>query len=192
MLGVYLSCSCGLSGQFRGRKALRSWPASRRVPSGRQRSPAIYIGFIPFPSTGPTHPTERKSQLHSLCPPKTICYGTHIIVYTHTSRDTLRDIHLVYLQGTLPHSKEVITTYFLSLWELHWGQDIRRFVRDRQRAILDIDTVSYVSLTIVCLMENIVEIYKGQGVKCIFITLKQEKRIYIKLRQGQGETRFLI
>lgn len=64
--------------------------------------------------------------------------------------------------------------------------------RDRQRAILDIDTVSYLRLTIVCLMENIVQIYKGQGVKCIFITLKQEKRIYIKLRQGQGETRFLI
>lgn len=67
-LGVSLGRSCGLSGQFRGRKSLRSWPASLKVPSGRQRSPAIYIGFIPFPSPGPTRPTERKSRLHSLCP----------------------------------------------------------------------------------------------------------------------------
>lgn len=59
--GVYTGCSCGLSGQFRGRKALRSRPASLRVPSGRQRSPAIYIGFIPFPSTGPTPPPQRGS-----------------------------------------------------------------------------------------------------------------------------------
>ncbi len=44
---------------------------------------------------------------------------------THTQMHT----HLVYLQGTLPHSKEVIAAHFLSLWELHQGQDILRFVR---------------------------------------------------------------
>ena len=37
--------------------------------------------------------------------------------------------YLVYLQGTLPHSKEVRTAHFLSLWELHWGQDILRSER---------------------------------------------------------------
>lgn len=66
--GCSLAAPAASLANLGGRKALRSWPASLRVPSGRQRSPAIYIGFIPFPSTGPTHPTERKSQLHSLCP----------------------------------------------------------------------------------------------------------------------------
>lgn len=106
--GVYLGCSCGLSGQFSGRKALRSWPASLRVPSGRQRSPAIYIGFIPFPSTGPSHPTERKSQLHSLCPPKTICYGTHMSTHhrvnthkhTHAHSPSLSSRHTPTQQGS--------------------------------------------------------------------------------------------
>lgn len=91
--GVYTGCSCGLSGQFRGRKALRSRPASLRVPSGRQRSPAIYIGFIPFPSTGPTHPHREEVSTALSLSPKTICYDTHMSTHnrvnthacTHTS-----------------------------------------------------------------------------------------------------------
>lgn len=112
---------------------------------------------------------------------------------THTPRHT----HLVYLQGTLPHSKEVITAHFLSLWELHRGQGILRFVRDRQtdrqteRSVQAIDTVSYLRLTIVSHMENIVQIYKDQGVKCIFITLKQEKKNLHKTQTRSGRNEVL-
>lgn len=80
---------------FREGKALRSWPASLRVPSGRQRSPAICIGFIPFPSTGPTHPTERKSQLHSLYPLRPyVMMNTraHITAQTHKG-DSRSEVH---------------------------------------------------------------------------------------------------
>lgn len=66
-----------------GGESLQSWPVRLRVPGGRQCSPAIYIGFIPFPSVGPKHPAERKSQLHSLCPLRQyvmIHTGLHIMV----------------------------------------------------------------------------------------------------------------
>lgn len=69
----------------------------------------------------------------------------------------------------------------------------RRTDRQRQteRIIQAIDTVSYMRLTIVSLMENIVHICKGRGVKCIFITLKQEKKNLHKTQTRSGRNEVL-
>lgn len=72
----------GLSGQFRRREEKKHFDPrpckSEGPPSGRRRSPAIYIGFIPFPSTGPPPPPRRGSLNCTLpVPTKTTCYDTH-------------------------------------------------------------------------------------------------------------------
>lgn len=125
-----------------------------------------------FPICGPQTPRREEVSTALSLSPKTICYdthrGTHNGVNTHRQTHTYRGTRpVVHLQGTLPHSKEVIAAHFLSLWEVHWGQDILRFVTDRntQRITRTTDTVSYFELVIVCHMDNIALIYKSPWCK---------------------------
>lgn len=129
-------------------------------PQREAAQPRNLYWIYSFPIYRPHTPHREEVSAALSLSPKTMCYGTHMSTHnrvnTHTHTHSQKYTDLVYLQGTLPHSKEVITAHFLSLWELHRGQGILRCVRDRQveRIIQAIDTVSYLRLTIVSLMEK--------------------------------------
>lgn len=81
--GLRSGCSCGPSGLFRcGRKALRSRACkSEGPPAGGSAALQSILDLFLSHLQALRTPTERKSQLHSACPPKTTCYDTHTLAH---------------------------------------------------------------------------------------------------------------
>lgn len=107
-------------------------------PQREAAQPCNLYWIYSFPIYRPHTPHREEVSTALSLSPKTICYDTHMSTHNrvNTHMQTLSGTHilyLVYLRGTLPHSKEVITAHFQSLWELCRGQAILRFVIDRKQ-----------------------------------------------------------